>query len=47
MVKNINKESRNREVLSAVIDNYIRKAQAVSSEDVCRSFDCPRQPYAM
>ena len=40
MVKNIHKDARNRQVLSAVIDNYIRTAEAVSSEDVCRNFDC-------
>lgn len=40
MVRKTNKETRTREVLSAVIDSYIKTAEAVSSEEVCQQFDC-------
>lgn len=40
MVRKTHKETRNREVLSAVIESYIKKALAVSSDDICRDFEC-------
>ena len=40
MVRIIDHETRKREVLAAVIENYIKTASAVSSEDICRVFDC-------
>ncbi len=36
----IDKESRSREVLEAVVESYIKNACAVSSEELCRAFDC-------
>lgn len=40
MVRNIDKELRKREILSAVTEKYIRTTLAVSSEDICQQFDC-------
>lgn len=40
MVRVTNHDARKREVLAAVIENYIRTAAAVSSEDVSRHLDC-------
>lgn len=40
MVRNLDKEFRKREVLSAVTERYIKTALAVSSEDICNEFDC-------
>lgn len=40
MVRKTDKESRGREVLSAVIESYIKTANAVSSEELSRDFDC-------
>lgn len=35
-----NKQTRDREVLSGVVENFIRTSMAVSSEDICHDFDC-------
>ncbi len=40
MVRIIDQETRRRQVLAAVIDNYIKTASAVSSEEICRAFEC-------
>ena len=40
MVRGIDKESRSRDVLSALIESYIKSSSAVSSEELSRSFDC-------
>ena len=40
MVRGINKGARNWDVLSALIESYIKSSSAVSSEDLSRSFDC-------
>ena len=34
------REARNRDVLSCVVENYIQTASAASSDDICRHFDC-------
>lgn len=39
MVRTIDKEARNRSVLSSVIDSFIQTSNAVSSEDICHKFD--------
>jgi heat-inducible transcriptional repressor len=39
MVRNVDYESRKRAVLSATINEYIRKAGPVSSEDIANNFD--------
>lgn len=39
MVRGIEKESRSRDVLSAVIESYIKSSSAVSSEELSRNFD--------
>ena len=35
-----NRQNRNREVLSAVIESHIKTSDAISSEDICPHFDC-------
>lgn len=40
MVRIVDQESRKREVLAAVVENYIRTQSTVSSEDICKHFDC-------
>ena len=40
MVRSVNHEERRRQVLGAVMEHYIKTALAVSSEDICRQFDC-------
>lgn len=39
-IRTIDRQTRSREVLAAVIETYIRTTTAVSSEDVCQHFDC-------
>lgn len=39
MVRIIDKPTRNREILSSIIENYIHTAEAVSSENICGRFD--------
>lgn len=34
------RQARSREILSCIIENYIKTALAISSEDICRHFDC-------
>lgn len=40
MMRAINHEARKREVFAAIIEDYIKTASAVSSEDICKYFDC-------
>lgn len=40
MVRITDQESRKRDVLSAVIETYIKTGEAVSSEDIRKLFDC-------
>lgn len=40
MVIIVDREARNRGVLSSIIENYIKTQSAVSSDDICESFDC-------
>jgi heat-inducible transcriptional repressor len=40
MVRYVDKESRNRGVLEAVVESYIKNSCAVSSEELCQAFDC-------
>lgn len=39
-MRSTNRQDRNREVLSAVIESHIKTSDAVSSEDICQCFDC-------
>ena len=40
MVRVIDHEVRKREVLARIVEDYIKTVSAVSSEDICRHFDC-------
>lgn len=40
MVRTVDKEARNRTILSSVIESFIQTSAAVSSDDICRRLDC-------
>ncbi len=40
MIGNINNQNRRLEILATVIESHIKTGDAVSSEDICRHFEC-------
>ena len=39
-MRSSDRQNRNREVLSAIIESHIKTSDAISSEDICPHFDC-------